>query len=41
MKKMLFYTVLLLIPLYSYQINAYASTKSREEYEKLGMLFGI
>jgi peptidoglycan-N-acetylglucosamine deacetylase len=39
MRKGLFFTVLLLIPLFSYQINAAASTKSHEEYEKTGHVF--
>ncbi|MDQ0199401.1 polysaccharide deacetylase family protein [Neobacillus ginsengisoli] len=36
MKKILFFTVFLLFPLFSYQTNTFASTKSREEYEKTG-----
>jgi peptidoglycan-N-acetylglucosamine deacetylase len=36
MKKILFYTVLLLFTFFSYQTNTFASTKSREAYEKTG-----
>ncbi len=36
MKNILFYTVLLLIAIFSYQTNTFASTSSREEYEKTG-----
>jgi peptidoglycan/xylan/chitin deacetylase (PgdA/CDA1 family) len=36
MKKISFITVILLIPLFSYQVNTNASTNSRETYEKTG-----
>ncbi|MEH7503746.1 polysaccharide deacetylase family protein [Neobacillus drentensis] len=36
MEKILVFTVLLLIPLFSYQTNTFATTKSREAYEKTG-----
>jgi peptidoglycan/xylan/chitin deacetylase (PgdA/CDA1 family) len=36
MKKILFFTVLLLIPLFCFQTNTFASTNSRDAYEKTG-----
>ncbi|MEH7308768.1 polysaccharide deacetylase family protein [Neobacillus drentensis] len=39
MKKIWFFSVLLLLPLFFYQTNTFASTKSRESYKKTGHFF--